>query len=49
MDAYQQEAVDNIRRNVKKMFVLLEIGNDRDSQLVDLLLHIETLLQQLPE
>jgi len=42
-----QETAKNIRRNLKKMSGLLEVGNDKDSQLIDLVNHIDTLAQQL--
>ena len=38
---------ENIRRNLKKMAQLLTPGDDRDSQLIDLVNHIDTIAQQI--
>lgn len=45
--AYQKETATNIRRNVKHMAAELEVGNDRDSRLLDYLNHIDTLAQEI--
>jgi hypothetical protein len=39
--------IDHLYRNLRNMESLLEIGNDRDSQLVDLVNHMRTILQDL--
>ena len=49
MNSYQMGLIENIDKNITKMHDLLEVGNDRDSQLIDLVLHIETLIGNLRE
>lgn len=43
------ELATNIRRNIKHMSQLLNVGEDRDSQLIDLANHIDTLAQQIED
>lgn len=43
------ELATNIRQNIKHMVKLLHVGNDRDSQLIDLANHIDTLAQQIED
>jgi hypothetical protein len=42
-----KEHATNIRRNLRKAHGLLNIGNDRDSHLVDLINHMDTIAQQI--
>ncbi len=41
------ELAKNIRRNLKHMHRLLNVGDERDSQLIDLVNHMDTLAQQI--
>lgn len=45
IDFYYVEQAKNIRRNIKTMLRLLEVGNDRDSSLIDLANHIDDIAQ----
>jgi len=47
LDSYLVETAKNIRRNLNHIRVLLVPGDDRDSQFIDLVNHIETLTQEL--
>ena len=41
------ELTKNIRRNIRHMHAELEPGNNRDSRLIDYLLHMDTLAQEI--
>ena len=44
---YKEETIENIKRQTKSIHGLLRVGDQRDSQLIDVVNHIDTLLQQL--
>lgn len=45
--AHVRETATNIRRNLRQAHRLLKPGNDRDSQLIDLVNHMDALAQQI--